>query len=416
MITEFGQIPSHWKISSIKEETELVTDYVANGSFASLKENVTYSSIPDYAVIIRLTDFNNQFKGPFVYVSKSAYEFLKKSKLNGGEIIISNVGAYTGTVFRTPKLSIPKTLGPNSIMVNFKGSNDFYEYWFKSKFGQFMIQGIISGSAQPKFNKTSFRSLSIPVPPLEEQKAIAEVLSSLDDKIELLQQQNETLEALAQTLFRQWFIEEADNNWEEVELGALVELTRGISYKGSDISVSKTQGVPIHSLKSMSTEGEYNFDGIKYYTASYKEKFSLDPGDLLMVNTDMTPNNRIIGWPILVPDSFKVSVSTHHLYSVKIIDQRITKLYLYYLLKTPSYRNLMANSANGTTVSMLSQAAVKALKITIPEIRTLQKFEAFIKPIDDKKSLNQRSIESLRLTRETLLPKLMSGQVRVKLD
>ena len=60
--------------------------------------------------------------------------------------------------------------------------------------------------------------LKIQLPPLQEQKAIAEVLSSLDDKIELLQKQNETLEALAQTLFRQWFIEEADDSWEEVEL------------------------------------------------------------------------------------------------------------------------------------------------------------------------------------------------------
>ena len=116
---DFGKIPENWRLSTIEEETEFVTDYVANGSFASLAENVTYKHTPDYAILIRLTDFNNDFKGPFVFVDKHSYDFLKKSKLEGGEIIISNVGAYTGTVFRAPVLDRPTTLGPNAVMLNF---------------------------------------------------------------------------------------------------------------------------------------------------------------------------------------------------------------------------------------------------------------------------------------------------------
>jgi len=66
----WGQIPIHWTISSVKEETDVVTDYVANGSFASLAENVKYKTEKDYAVLIRLVDYNNQFKGDFVYIDK----------------------------------------------------------------------------------------------------------------------------------------------------------------------------------------------------------------------------------------------------------------------------------------------------------------------------------------------------------
>ncbi|MBL7971145.1 MAG: hypothetical protein JNL03_06470, partial [Prolixibacteraceae bacterium] len=89
--TDFGKIPDHWSISTIEEETVFVTDYVANGSFASLAENVNYKQEPDFAVLVRLTDYNNNFKGKFVYVDEKAYNFLNKSKLLGGEIIISNV-------------------------------------------------------------------------------------------------------------------------------------------------------------------------------------------------------------------------------------------------------------------------------------------------------------------------------------
>ncbi len=181
--TPFGKIPEHWGVGTILENSKLVTDYVANGSFASLKENVQYKNEPDYAILIRLVDFNNEFDGNFVYLSRHSYDFLKKSKLFGNEIIISNVGANVGTVFKAPSLSKPMSLGPNSIMFIPKGDNDFYYYWMKSRFGQHMLKSIVSGSAQPKFNKTDFRRLEIPVPPINEQKEIGYILRSLDDRI-----------------------------------------------------------------------------------------------------------------------------------------------------------------------------------------------------------------------------------------
>ena len=93
---------------------EVVTDYVANGSFKSLSENVKYYD-KGYARVIRLVDYNNKFeKKDSIWVSKDAYEFLKKSKLEGGEIVITNVGANLGTVFIAPQLDYPQTLGPNS--------------------------------------------------------------------------------------------------------------------------------------------------------------------------------------------------------------------------------------------------------------------------------------------------------------
>ena len=155
--TPIGLIPCNWEIDTIKNVTIVNTDYVANGSFAMLAKNVKYSQEHDYAILIRLTDYNRNFEGDFVYINKHAYNFLSKTKLFGNEIIIANVGANVGTVFKCPFLDSPMSLGPNSIMVKFKENDNFYYYWFRSRRGQQTIKNIVKGSAQPKSNKTNFR-------------------------------------------------------------------------------------------------------------------------------------------------------------------------------------------------------------------------------------------------------------------
>lgn len=157
-----------------------ITDYVANGSFASLRENVTYKNEPDYAALIRTTDYSTNFNpDKMVYINEHAYEFLAKSKLFGGEIIINNIGAGVGTTFRCPFLDTKMSLAPNAVMV--KTSNDpFYYYWFKSKWGQDAIQKIIGKSAMPKFNKTGLREIIVPMPTREVQDRIVAVLEKFE--------------------------------------------------------------------------------------------------------------------------------------------------------------------------------------------------------------------------------------------
>ena len=161
--TQFGDIPSSFKLMKIGDLPMVVTDYVANGSFASLKANVKLYQENNYAYFIRNTDLKSGAFG--VFVDKHSYDFLSKSSLYGGEIIISNVGDV-GSVFLCPKLDKPMTLGNNIIMLRPDQSNlQYYLYiWFKWLFGQSLIQGIKGGSAQPKFNKTDFKNLSIYLP------------------------------------------------------------------------------------------------------------------------------------------------------------------------------------------------------------------------------------------------------------
>ena len=160
---KFGNLPKDAIVSSISDIDMLITDYVANGSFASLKENVKLYQEPNYAYFIRNTDLkSNTFN---VYVDRHSYDFLSKSVLYGNEIIISNLGDV-GSVFLWPKLDKAMTLGNNIIMLRpNKVEMLYYLYiWFKWSYGQDLIQGIKGGSAQPKFNKTDFKSLQIIIP------------------------------------------------------------------------------------------------------------------------------------------------------------------------------------------------------------------------------------------------------------
>ena len=143
----------------------IITDYVANGSFASLKENVSILDEEDYAYFIRNTDLKSQnFEK---YVNKHSYDFLKKSSLFGNEVIISNVGDV-GSVFLCPFLDNPMTLGNNMILVKTKENStnlNFYLFLlFNSEFGQYLLSTVTSGSVQLKFNKTEFKSLELFIP------------------------------------------------------------------------------------------------------------------------------------------------------------------------------------------------------------------------------------------------------------
>lgn len=169
-------MPDGWAWSRLEPIASLITDYVANGSFASLKANVRTYKEKNYALFVRTVDFANNFKGDLSYIDKESYDFLEKSKLYGGELMLSNIGASIGKVFKVPHLDTPMSLAPNAIILRFFNdiTCDYFEYVFKSLVGQNYLQFLSGGAAMPKFNKTDLRAMIVPVPPIKEQERIVE--------------------------------------------------------------------------------------------------------------------------------------------------------------------------------------------------------------------------------------------------
>lgn len=197
--SEFGEIPADFAVVKVGSLPMLVTDYVANGSFASLKANVNLYQEPNYAYFIRNTDLKSGIFG--VFVDQHSYEFLSKSTLYGGEIIISNVGDV-GSVFLCPKLDGRMTLGNNIIMLRPEDAHlRYYLYiWFKYLQGQALIQGIKGGPAQPKFNKTDFKNTSVLIPPKDILTRFHEAVAPMFEMISQKQIETAHLADLRDTL------------------------------------------------------------------------------------------------------------------------------------------------------------------------------------------------------------------------
>jgi type I restriction enzyme S subunit len=197
--SELGEIPKGWEVKRVDELNLYISDLVANGSFASIKENVQTAEIEDYALFIRNTDLKNRFKTQKLFVNKHSYNFLKKTELSGGEIILPNVGDV-GSVHRCPKFDIPMTLGNNCIMVK----SDYLQNWlftfFRSSVGFHSLRSVVVGSVQDKLSKTNFKSIKIVVPDSETQKLTENALMSIYDLQESNLKESDEFEILRDTL------------------------------------------------------------------------------------------------------------------------------------------------------------------------------------------------------------------------
>jgi type I restriction enzyme S subunit len=170
-----GEIPEHWKIYRVKKLLSVLTDYTANGSFASLAENVTYQT-SGYSRLVRLTDLRENLDNEGLYVDENAHNFLKKSELVGGEVLIANVGAYAGFACLMPNVDMKATLGPNMYLMKFKESllsNEYALLGLTSFHAQEQLKLSATSTAQPKLNKDDVKEIWLALPTqLSEQNQI----------------------------------------------------------------------------------------------------------------------------------------------------------------------------------------------------------------------------------------------------
>jgi len=406
-------IPEGWVETSIGELAVLLTDYVANGSFASLKENVTYLRDGEgYARLIRLADHNKNYKGEAVFVNEHSYMFLKKSKLYPGDLIISNVGEYSGTLFRAPNLDIPMTLGPNSILMKFGESDDYMFYFLQGRVGKHLINTVKSGSANPKFNKTEFKKIEFIIPPITEQKAIAKVLTVFDDKIELLQAQNKTLETMAQTIFKEWFGkyqigDELPEGWRVGKLGNEFDITIGRTppRKETQWFSDRPTGKKWISIKDMGNCGTFIYNTSEYLTDEAIEKFNIP---IIPTNTTILSFKMTVGKLTITTEDMLSNEAIAHL-KIKN-DSNLTSEFIYLFLRDLNFNSLGSTSS---IVTAINSTIIKGIDFIIPKDELMNSFQKKILPIFKKIQNNTSQVQSLTKTRDTLLPKLMSGQVRV---
>ena len=418
-----------FKEFKIKNVASLVTDYVANGSFKSLKENVFVNEQPDFAVLIRLVDYNNNFNGPFKYIDEKSYNFLSKTKLFGGEIIISNVGANAGTVFKAPLLKCNMTLAPNSILVKFNGDNDYFYYYLKSKLGQHKLKSILSGSAQPKFNKTDFKNLEIEVPDEYNQHKIGKSLKIIDSKIEINKKIIANLEELSQTLFKRWFVDfefpDENGNPYKSSGGEMVDSELGKIPKGWECVYLKDI---VHHKKDTFNPKKSNESEVKHFslpafdsgqyptidnvTDIKSNKWIIDENCILF--SKMNPTTRRI-WVTSYNENF-LNVASSEFVVLKS-DNSYRNAFIYNICISDKFNEYLVSNTTGSTNSrqrVKPDIAVQYRFAYNEEVSYLlsEKIEPYIEKIKIIREQNQ----NLTQLRDTLLPKLMSGEIEIPDD
>ena len=207
----FTQKGDGWKITELGNIIDVLTDYHANGSYKILKQHVELKETEDFAWMVRSTDFENNFKNRKRYISESAYNYLKKSKLFGGEIIMSKIG-NAGKVYFMPYTDRPCSLAMNLFLIRLddeKVSNEYVYRYLNSKSGKAQIAPMLNGAATQTITKDSVRSILVPLPAKNIQIQILRELELLEDETSLLesiyQQKLTALNKLKQSILQKAF-------------------------------------------------------------------------------------------------------------------------------------------------------------------------------------------------------------------
>lgn len=294
-------------------------------------------------------------------------------------------------------------------------------YFFKSSMGRNILDEISIGSTQKALTITALQNISLYLPPLEEQKRIAEVLGAFDDKIELLQKQNKTLEEMAKATFKSWFVDFIPfggirpTDWKEISLADIANFVSGYSYKGDELKLST---MAMATIKNFGRNGEFKLDGFKEIMPSSKLKLSqkVNLFETIVAHTDLTQNADVIGNAALLlsKGNYKEIIISMDVVKVLPKNDLISTFIIAALLKTKHFKNHCLGYINGTTVLHLSKKALPEYRFYFPQnIQILNSLSESLGNFYKKMSFNMEQIQTLTELRDSLLPRLLSGKIRV---
>lgn len=413
--TEIGLIPDDWKEHTLRDLIDILTDYTANGSFESLARNVRYLEYPSYARLIRLTDIRTNFTNEGVYVSKYSYDFLKKSSLHGGELLLANVGAYAGFSFIYPEnLMFRGTLGPNMFLIKFfnqKIDNTFAYYAFSHGAVYNQLISKAASSAQPKLNKEDVRTCYINIPSsIQEQQRIAKALSDVDALIstteKLIQKKKNIKQGTMQNLLTGkkrlpgFGPQTKSPAYKQTELGPIPEDWE-VKNIGTTCNVITGGEAPVVYSKDKNTLYKYpiysNGKEVYGYHASYTidhdavciSSIGENTGDIFYYQKNFTP---IIRLKVIIPK--KSNIDTE---------------FLYYCLKT-----IKIDTTKNGGIPNINSNDVKSINYIQPTSKEEQTAIANVLSSMDKEieTLNTK-LEKYRNLKIAMMQQLLTGKIRL---
>jgi type I restriction enzyme S subunit len=414
--TELGLIPEDWKIYDVRSLIDLLTDYDANGSFASVAENVNVFDSEEYAWYVRSTDLENNSKMSDVkYVNESSYNFLKKTALFGGELLFLKRGDI-GKVYLFKMKTKRATVAPNLYLlkINKYSSSKYLYYFFTSRLGQLQLKSKNASSTLGALYKDDVKDILVCLPPtLTEQKAIATALSDVDEMIAKLEKLIEKKKAIKQGVMQQLLtpphkggkrLEGFSGEWVEVSLDEVAELKNGYAFKSSEYDDKGAYTVvTIANVQS------------GYMDISNSNKIALLPTDIqkhqqLLINDILISMTGNVGRVCLVSSNHCLLNQRVGLIAGKGIDEE----FLYFRLCFNDFTNSMIIAAQGGAQPNIGKKEILGFRVFIPPSNAEQKaISTIIKTISDEILSLKKRLNKLSDFKQGMMQELLTGRTRL---
>ena len=346
-------------------------------------------------------------------ITKVGLSEVKNCLLQANAICVSCIGSDLGKVVKTTKPLVTNQQ-INSIIPYEDYDADFIYYLMLIVGGQLNYLSKTS-TAVPIINKTQFSNFEVKVPPLEAQRRIAGILGAIDDKIENNRRINTNLELQAQALYKQWFVDNHNEDWERKPLSEIAEFIGGYSYKGNELIEASSTAMA--TIKNFERKGGFKVEGFKDIVASPKLKAEqhTELFDILVAHTDLTQNADVIGNAeiLLTFGGYTDVIFSMDLVKVLPKSNFPYKYLLAALLKNPYFKAHCLGYVNGTTVLHMSKKALPEYVVACPPNSEAEKMDRAFKVYYHKMAEILQENETLATIRDTLLPKLMNGEIKL---
>ena len=415
------------------------------GKDAYLKDGI-------FSLIRSQNVYNNRFSHDgLAFISEQHATELNNVEVFPDDVLLNITGDSVARVCQVAPDVLPARVNQHVAIIrpdSRKLSARFLRYFLVSpNIQKTLLSWAESGGTRNALTKGMIESFDVQAPAdVAEQHAIAHILGTLDDKIELNRRMNETLEAMARALFKSWFIDfdpvrakmegrytgllgdiaklfpdrmvdselgEIPEGWEVYCLGEMVGIVKGRSYRSQELDESDTALV---TLKSFARGGGYRPDGLKSFKGNYKPEQAVYPGEIVIACTDVTQAADVIGRPAIVQATAAYSTLVASLDTLIVRPNHIgmTKTFLYFLTYSKRFTTHTYSHTTGTTVLHLAKQAVLSFQFVRPSVRLSDLFDDIARPILECIQVIQQESESLAALRDMLLPKLVSGELRVR--
>lgn len=404
--SEIGPLPTSWSLTTVGRLIESgVIDKPLDGNHGEIHPKGS-DFVAEGIPFVMATDINGG-KIDLVnckFITKEQADSLSKGFAIQEDVLLTHKATLGRTAvvgnIKTPYIMLTPQVTYYRVIDKNRLHNKFLKYYFDSPvFQDTLVNHGDSGSTRAYIGITAQRELPVILPNnINEQNAIAAVLSSLDDKIDLLHRQNQTLEAMAATLFRQWFVEEAREGREERPLSRIANFLNGLACQKYPPK-SELEKLPVLKIKELSGGISESSD---WASSEIKPEYIVEVGDVIFA---WSASLMVKVW-----DGEKC-VLNQHLF--KVTSAEFPKWFYLMWCKHHLAEFISISSSHATTMGHIKRGDLDAAIVSVPPEKELKAMSEQMAPLLDKQISISKQIQTLQKLRDTLLPKLMSSEVRV---